>query len=173
MTVSEWLKYWLEDIIRPNREDTAYYCYSIIIKNHILPVLGNIRIQDLTPPQIQAYYTQMIRDKGLHPNTVHKHHILLHTALKTAYRQKILLENPVELVEAPRMQLPKQYYYNTNQLRKLFQLVVKLAGYLGLRRSEICGLRWEQVATWWRNVRRQIALSENWGLLDWMIWCGY
>lgn len=94
-----------------------------------------------------------MREKGLSSNTVYKHHILLHTALKMAHRQKLLPENPIDLVEAPHQQLPSQSYYNPKQLNKLFravegdwlEIVVKLAGYLGLRRSEICGLRWEDV----------------------------
>lgn len=153
MTLEHWLSYWLEDVIRPNREDTTYYCYHSIITNHIIPILGKVKIQQLTPYQIQAYYNQIMREKGLSSNTVYKHHILLHTALKMAHRQKLLPENPIDLVEAPHQQLPSQSYYNPKQLNKLFravegdwlEIVVKLAGYLGLRRSEICGLRWEDV----------------------------
>lgn len=153
MTLEHWLSYWLEDVIRPNREDTTYYCYHSIITNLIVPILGKVKIQQLTPYQIQAYYNQIMREKGLSSNTVYKHHILLHTALKMAHRQKLLPENPIDLVEAPHQQLPSQSYYNPKQLNKLFravegdwlEIVVKLAGYLGLRRSEICGLRWEDV----------------------------
>lgn len=153
MTVRDWLIYWLNEVIQPNRESTTYYCYQSIIKNHVVPELGEIRLQQLTPKQIQSYYTKMMRSKSLSPNTVHKHHILLHTALQSAFRQNLLTENPVNRVEAPHLQSPKQLYYNPQQLRRLFQLVedswletvVKLAGYLGLRRSEICGLKWEHI----------------------------
>ncbi|OUQ82782.1 site-specific integrase [Flavonifractor sp. An10] len=153
MTVKDWLTYWLDEVIQPNRERTTYYCYQSIIKNHLIPELGSVRLQQLTPKQIQSYYTKMMRSKSLSPNTVHKHHILLHTALQTAFRQNLLTENPVDRVEAPHLQAPKQLYYNPQQLRKLFQLVegswlevvVKLAGYLGLRRSEICGLKWKHI----------------------------
>lgn len=153
MTVADWLMYWLNEVIQPNRERTTYYCYKSMIKNHLVPELGAIRLQQLTPKQIQTYYTKMMRNKPLSPNTVHKHHILLHTALQTAFRQNLLAENPVDRVEAPHLQSPKQLYYNPQQLRTLFQLVegswleavVKLAGYLGLRRSEICGLKWEHI----------------------------
>lgn len=153
MTVKDWLLYWLNEVIQPNRERTTYYCYQSMIKNHLIPELGAVRLQQLTPGQIQSYYTKMMRSKSLSPNTVHKHHILLHTALQTAFRQNLLPENPVDRVEAPRLQAPKQFYYNPQQLRRLFQLVeggwleavVKLAGYLGLRRSEICGLKWTHI----------------------------
>lgn len=153
MTVREWLDYWLEEIIRPNREDTTYYCYHGMVWNHIVPALGRIPLQELEPRHIQRYYSEMLREKGLGTNTVHKHHILLHTALKAAYRQSVLPENPVDRVEPPRLSSPRQYFYTSEQLSRLFalveghplELVVKLAGYLGLRRSEICGLRWENV----------------------------
>lgn len=153
MTVGEWLDYWLEEVIRPNREGTTYYCYRGIAWNHIIPALGRIPLQDLEARHIQRYYGEMLREKKLGTNTVHKHHILLHTALKAAFRQGILPENPVDRVEPPRLACPRQYFYTLEQLSTLFslvegdrlELVVKLAGYLGLRRSEICGLRWENV----------------------------
>ena len=153
ITVGEWLDYWLEQIIRPNREDTTYYCYRGMAWNHLIPALGRLPLQQLEPQHIQRYYGDMLRGKGLGANTVYKHHILLHTALKAAFRHGILPDNPVDRVEPPRLCSPRQYFYTPEQLRTLFQavegtrleLVVKLAGYLGLRRSEICGLRWENV----------------------------
>ncbi len=153
ITVAQWLDYWLEDVIRPNRERTTYYCYQCIIKNHVSPGLGDTLLQRLAPYEIQQYYTSMMREKGLSPNSVRKHHVLLHTALKLAHRQGLIPESPVDKVEAPRELPPRRLYYTPAQLRRLFQAaegtwleaVVKLGGYLGLRRGEICGLRWENV----------------------------
>lgn len=153
ITLSEWLGYWIEEVIGPNRAYTTYYCYRAIIKNHIDPMLGTIKLRHLEPQHIQQYYTRMMRDSRLDPNSVHKHHILLHTALKLAYRQGLLKENPVSRVEAPREHPAKQVYYTPAQLKRLFEkvegtwleLVVKLGAYLGLRRGEICGLRWENI----------------------------
>lgn len=153
ITLEEWLEYWIEEVVGPNRAYTTYYCYRAMIKNHIIPILGKIKLQNLEPWQIQQYYTRAMRESGLDPNSVHKHHILLHTALKLAFRQGLLKENPVERVEAPREHPVKQVYYTPKQLKQLFErvegtwleLVVKLGAYLGLRRGEICGLRWENI----------------------------
>ena len=153
ITVEKWLNYWLEDIVRPNRAYTSYYCYRNMIWNHIVPELGSVDLRELTPYQIQQYYTRMMREKGLGPNTVHKHHILLHTALKTAFRQDVLAANPVDRVEPPQEVPAKRVFYTPAQLKELFrcaegtplEIIVKLAGYLGLRRGEICGLRWDAV----------------------------
>ena len=68
ITVGAWLDYWLEDVIRPNRAYTTYYCYWSMVKNHIGPGLGGIRLQALMPHQIQQYYTRMLREGGLSPN---------------------------------------------------------------------------------------------------------
>lgn len=153
VTLREWLDYWLEDVVRPNLEYTTYYCYKNIIKKHLEPALGELRLQELAPYRIQQYYTMMVREKGLSSNTVHKHHILLHTSLKLAFRQGVLLYNPVDRVEPPKEQPAQRQFYTPQQLKRLIQtvegssveLIVKLAGYLGLRRGEICGLRWKDV----------------------------
>ena len=153
ITLGEWLEDWLEYVIRPNREDTTYYGYQSIVRNHAIPAMGRVPLAQLDPMRIQAYYSWLRMEKGLSANTVHKHHILLHTALKTAFRQGLLEENPVDRVEAPRQAPPRQSYYDSAQLRALLraarghrlELVIRLAASLGLRRSEICGLRWENV----------------------------
>ena len=152
-TLEEWLNYWLEEVIAPNRAYTTYYSYRTLIRNHLVPALGAIRLRQLEPWHIQRYYAQKMREGRLDANSVHKHHSLLHTALQLAFRQKILRENPVERVEPPREHPTRQYYYTPEQLRQLLQAVegswlepvVKLGAYLGLRRGEICGLRWSDV----------------------------
>ena len=195
MTLGDWLAYWLEDVVRPNLASTTCYCYQCIIKNHIAPALGQIPLADLTAQRIQQYYARMMREKGLSGNSVHKHHILLHTALKLACRQRMLAENPLDWVTPPRQRPPRQLYYTPEQLRTLFQLtqgtglelVVKLGGYLGLRRGEICGLRWENVDLERRIIRiRSVRTTaggtvvekcpktptsiRELGLLGWWIW---
>ena len=152
LTLGMWLDQWLTEVVEPNRARSTTYGYSNIIRKHIKPVMGKIVLQELTPQQIQSYYLTM-REQGLCCNTVHKHHQLLYTALECAVRQEVLSRNPARRVEPPAKEQPKHSFYNTDQLRTLFRVVhgeplepaVKLAGYLGLRRSEICGLRWENV----------------------------
>lgn len=152
LTVGMWLERWLEEVVRPNRARSTTYGYENMIKNHIKPALGKTVLQELSPQQIQSYYLHK-RQEGLGANTVHKHHQLLFTALECAVRQELLGRNPARRVEPPAKEMPRHTFYNTEQLRMLFLAVrgeplepaVKLAGYLGLRRSEICGLKWENV----------------------------
>ena len=58
-----------------------------------------------------------------------------------------------EQVDPPSSSRPVHHYYDSETMSKLFEIlagtslepVVKLAGYMGLRRSEICGLKWSHV----------------------------
>ena len=149
-TLKEWLDYWMENIVKPNKQLTTYHYYKSMIDKYTIPLLGSIPIQGLKPIQIQKYYTQL---KKLSPNTIRKHHDMLHLALGIAVKQEQILQNPVDKVEPPKKHRKEAKFYNIEELKKLYQLVkdtdlevtVKLAGGLGLRREEVCGLRWKNV----------------------------
>ena len=153
MTLDQWLDYWMREIIVPNRAETTVYGYKNIIKNHLSDELGDIPIQKLSPQDLQQYYSMLMREKGLVANTVRRHHDLLSCALRMALRQDMILRCPTDRVEAPRV-IPKEAkFYTPDNLKQLYQtlnghwleLIVHLAGSLGLRREEICGLSWDSI----------------------------
>ena len=153
ITVAQWLEYWMDTIVRPNRAETTVYAYQKIIDNHINPAMGNVALTDLTAKDIQQYYIDTQRATGLSSNTMRRHHDLLSSSLRTAVRQDMLLSNPVDRVEPPKSRRYEADFYDSQNLKRLYmlvgghwlELVVKLAGSLGLRREEICGLKWESV----------------------------
>jgi len=159
LTLSEWLEYWMDTIVRPNRAETTVYAYQKIIDNHLGPVLGDKPLLKLTPKDVQQYYTRVQRENGLSSNTMRRHHDLLSSSLRAAVRQEMLLVSPMDRVEPPRSKLYEADFYNPEELKQLYNLLpghrlelpVKLAGSLGLRREEICGLKWENV-----NFQRQV-----------------
>jgi len=152
MTVGRWLNYWMDNAIRPYRAATTCYGYENMIRNHLAPALGDIRLQELTPIHLQEYMTDKLAG-GLSPNTVRKHLTLMGSALQLAVRQGAVEKNAAEAVVPPKTVPPHHDFYSPEQIQALFRAVeghplepaVKLAGYLGLRRSEICGLKWENV----------------------------
>ena len=152
LTLGQWLGYWLEEMIQPSRTASTTHGYGMMIKNHISPALGSIALRDLSTAQIQQYLNRKMK-QGLCSNTVRKHYTLLHNALQHAVRQELLNRNPADNVIPPSISQPSHHYYDSDTLAQLFKMlegtsmepVVKLAGYLGLRRSEICGLKWKHV----------------------------
>ena len=152
VTVGKWLDYWLNDVIKPARAVTTVYGYQKIIDNHIKPILGGILLQALTAVQVQQYLNRK-QQEGLSPNTIRKHYILLNSAVGLAVKQDMLGKNVIHSVSPPPEQPPQHCFYTPEQLQRLFAItagrslepVVKLAGYLGMRRGEICGLKWDNV----------------------------
>lgn len=152
-TFAQWLDYWYKDIILPQIEETTAYGYRGMIKNYLKPQLGEIRLQKLTARDIQQYYTWLMDEKKLSPNTVIKHHNLLTNTLNAAERQEYITKNPMRAVSPPKKRQREAKFYTPEQLGILLdkavgtrlELPVFICAYLGLRRGELCGLRWSDV----------------------------
>ena len=152
-TFAQWLDYWYKDIILPQIEETTAYGYRGMIENYLKPQLGEIRLQKLTARDIQQYYTWLMDEKKLSPNTVIKHHNLLTNTLNAAERQEYITKNPMRAVSPPKKRQREAKFYTPEQLGILLdkavgtrlELPVFICAYLGLRRGELCGLRWSDV----------------------------
>lgn len=161
LTLGQWLERWMEEIVVPNLAFTTAYGYRGMIENDLRPMLGDVPLQQLTPGDIQRYYTHLREDRGLGPYTVRHHHDLLGSALRLAVKQELLPRSPMERVEPPRVPPREAKFYRAEDLTALYravegtwlETVVKLAGSLGLRREEICGLRWNNVDFKRRRIR--------------------
>ena len=137
----------------PQIEQTTAYGYRGMIENYLKPQLGEIRLQKLTARDIQQYYTWLMDEKKLSPNTVIKHHNLLTNTLNAAERQEYITKNPMRAVSPPKKRQREAKFYTPEQLGVLLakavgtrlELPMFICAYLGLRRGELCGLRWSDV----------------------------
>lgn len=152
LTVKDWLEYWLNDIKSLKCEETTLYGYRNIINNHLVKELGNYKLQDLSTTVINKYFKKK-KEEGLSNNTIRKHYDLLKDALKQAVYEDKILKNPLDKIEPIKTQKKEMNFYDVKQLKTLFkvvendrmEIVVKLAGMLGLRREEIAGLKWDNI----------------------------
>jgi integrase len=165
--------------------------YKKIIRNHISPQLGDIRLDNLTATRIARHYrdleTSGRRDKPglgkpLSPNTVHKVHVLLGAMLDAAIEDGLLSVNPAKkkrTVNAPKSsqiraarpeiqtwtgeELQAFLTWDRDELKdELFPLWRTIA-YTGMRRSEALALRWGDVnfKTKVISVRRAADVTER------------
>lgn len=155
-TVETWIEYWMKHAVKPNLQETTEYSYRQIIKNHIIPALGKIKLQKLTADQLQQYYT--IKLKTLSPNTVLKHHNLMQTAFAMAVKHDVItksptlrttppkeIQNEIRPLTAEQLQQLIEAAYENREDKHALLLTIILAAYTGMRREEILGLTWEDV----------------------------
>ena len=154
----DWIRKWLElkkDTVRAN----TYEGYEIYVDRHIEPYFKPLKLSldKVTPQHLQDYYRLKMKGtggkKGLSPNSLIKHHVVLHGALEEAVRKNFIPYNPADRVTLPSKREFKGKAYSSAQANQLLSLledeplksVVVLGLYYGLRRSEVCGLRWRDI----------------------------
>ena len=144
-----YLKEWLLDI-KNTIEENTYDSYKVIVNktcNYFED--KNILLNELKPADIQKFYTYLY-SKELTGNTVLHYHNLIRKALQTALRLDLILSNPADRVERPKKEQFIGSFYSQTELNTLFSLikddplkiVIYLASFYGLRRSEVLGLKW-------------------------------
>lgn len=127
--------------------------YQDYADTHILPGLGHIKVRQMTLKDLQGYYTEKL--KVLSVNSLRKQHCVISGALLDAVRDGIIPVNFADYVEFPKAEKFEGKAYTAEQVADLLEAAkaegepihaaVTLAVCYGLRRSEICGLRWSDI----------------------------
>lgn len=153
MLFTDWLDSWLKkkrDSIRLNTVEG----YELYINKHIRPYFSEkkLTVREITTQDIQGYYKKKLSE-GQSPNSIRKHHAVIHGALDEAVNQKMIRANPSNDVKLPKREVFEGTAYSIEDAEKLLSVLdteiikpaVILGLYYGLRRSEVCGLRWDDI----------------------------
>ena len=156
MTVGEWLDKWLETRTdphsdRPLRPSTAA-CYRSHIDTGWKPQIGNVRLRDLTASRIEQVHRDL-RRKGLTEATVHRYYATLRKAINDAYRKGYIPRNPLDRVQLGKVKAANLDVWTLQEWQKFAEAtkddrlapLYRLAVDAGMRRGELCGLRWSDV----------------------------
>jgi len=157
ISVSVFLNEWLvliENSVRPKTIDQ----YKKMIRLHINPGLGMVKMKDLNPRQIQALYSKKL-ESGMSPRTVVLIHAVLRRALDQALKSGMIGINPCLAVVRPKFKRKEMKTLSDSQVRTLlsfveggrFEVLFWLAVTTGLRQGELLGLKWSDVN--WTNRR--------------------
>lgn len=163
--VDTYLSEWLilnETSVRPKTIDQ----YKQIVRQHIVPDLGMIKMKDLNPRQIQALYSKKL-ESGTSPRTVILIHAVLRRALNHALKLGMIGRNPALAVIRPKFKRKEMKTLTDNQVRTLlsiaegdrFEVLFWLAVTTGLRQGELLGLKWSDIDWVNRRIRIQRQLQ--------------
>ncbi len=152
LTVGEYLDLWLKNSVQDTVRLTTYQGYERIVRLHIKPALGRIKLDNLTPVHVRSLYRERL-ETGLAPRMVQLVHTVLHKALKQAVNDGLIPRNVTEAVKAPRPVKKEMKPLSPTQARDLLEAargerleaLYALAVTTGMRQGEILGLKWEDV----------------------------
>ena len=151
-TLDKCTEYCLE-LNKTKMSPTTYGDYLSALKCHIKPYFQNKKpIRELKAKDIEAFCSYKISE-GKSPKTVHKLLSLISPAFRYAEKNDYIIKNPMNVIDKPTKIKSETGYYNAEQLNALAKAVkgsyieipVILAMVLGLRRSEIIGITWDNV----------------------------
>lgn len=150
-TVGEFLTQWLEDSVKGSVAPKTYKQYEVILKVHLLPAIGGIQLNKLSPQHLVHLYRQ--KQEAGSPYTARQCHALLHKALGQAVKWGIISRNPADVVDRPKVPRKEMRTFTPEEAARfleaarndrLYPLYV-LAVTCGLRQGELLGLKWEDV----------------------------
>ena len=170
-TVAEFLEHWLS-VARGGLRHNTWMLYSQVVRDHVVPFVGEVRLADLRPDHVQRLYSERMAD-GASVWTVRKIHVVLRRALSQAERWGLVVRNVAALVDRPATPRGGGSALSVAEVQRLLvtargervEVVVYLAVTTGMRLGELLGLRWSDV-DWERrsvSVRRQLRRQEGGG----------
>ena len=179
ITVDKYFRLWLDKIkleVRPN----TFRSYYGNMTNHIIPYFENnvILLKELSAQDLEKYYRFKLEPKSkldgsesLSRTTIKHHHQNMSKALSDAVREGLIEFNPATNAKTPKAEKFRGEYLTPSQTEELIVLFknsaievpVTLCAMYGLRRSEVCGLKWKNVNFETRSILICETLQENTG----------
>ena len=141
---------------------STYGARQSLIANYIKPMIGDVKIQSVTPIMVDRYYLDLLKVKTISskynhprheyvtPRTVKEIHKLLHSAFNLAVKWELVPRNPVEKATLPKDVKRERAIWDADTLFKAIELceddnlklAMNLAFACSLRLGELLGLTW-------------------------------
>lgn len=173
ITFEEFVEIWKRDYGSKELAPTTYSRYVAILNTRILPYFGKFKLDKIKPTDIMKFYDMLESDtqirrlknnrgerlkKPLSRKTILEHHRLLRAMLHKAVYWQLIVNNPAERVQPPRVHKPKRRYYDDEQCKFLlenleqlnadnikYKVAIIITIFTGVRLGELMGLEWDDI----------------------------
>lgn len=155
VTLAAWCEQWLAGAHNLKPKTLVLYHQALA---HILPVLGNERLDAVTPEAVDAYLSSRLADAA--PSSVHREYRTLRRAFRLAVQRDKIHRSPIDSVTEPRIPADEMRFLAADELERLastiagpltdkgkgnpaagYDTLILVAGWGGLRWGELAGLR--------------------------------
>lgn len=185
MTLGEWLDKWLNEYVSFTVRESTLESYRDLANNQIKRFIGDKQLTALKTVDIQKLYNKVKTEGRVreHPtlghtlsdSVVRKVHMVLHQALDTAVREHLMPNNPTNGTTIPKCNYTEKQILCDSQLDTFLE-AIKSEEYwhdffyaeimTGLRRGEICGLKWSDfnMDAGKLRVQRSVSIKKGGGV---------
>jgi integrase len=153
-TFGQLLDQWLEECERLELSPTTLRNYRAQVEHTVRPALGKVQLNRLSAKNLDALYGAMKED-GKSAKTIRNHHALISTALHQGVRWGWVRANAAEMAKPPRVAYKRVSVPSLEIVRDVIEAaerrnprlasMLMLAALTGMRRGELCALRWSDV----------------------------
>ena len=153
-TFGQLIDQWLDECERLDFSPTTLRTYRAQINQTIRPRLGKVPLNRLTARHLDELYGVM-KDAGQSPKTIRNHHAIISAALHQGVRWGWVRHNVAEQakpprissrrVQAPSIDVVRQVIETAEQRDPRLAPLLMLAALTGMRRGELCALRWNDI----------------------------
>lgn len=154
MRFSELADWYFTNYAPHELKESTIYTYKGQYKNHIEPVLGNMKVKDITTPKL----TQIMQSFDLNPTTVRKLYVIVQSIFHRGAEQGFIRETPCHNVILPKRKKSKKnkaldedklkhfvFFLESKPWDEDFKRIIKVLLYTGMRSGECLGLSWEDI----------------------------
>ena len=151
-TVEEWLWYWHDNIQARRVREATLSAQEVIIRRHLVPSLGRVRLRELTPEQVESLLVRL-EGPNFNSTSVLKVHRCLSRSLVVAMQRGLVSRNVCTLIDPPTPRSQEVEPLTREEARRLLIAAAArrnsarwiLALATGLRQGEALALAWPQV----------------------------
>ncbi len=164
MTLGEWMDKWLDEYMIFSLRENTVHGYRNLIEHQIKRFIGDKQLAYLTTADIQKFYNRAKKEGRVNEHPLYGHelsdtmirkvHMVLHQALDVAVKERLIVRNPTNGTTIPKKSQTEKQIFDDEQL-DMFMAEIKKEPYwhdffyvelmTGLRRGEICGLKWTDI----------------------------
>ena len=168
-TLEELLKEYVELYGKTKWSMSAYTGNTALIRNYIVPLIGHLKIKEITARTLEKFYTELLKTPAVPkatdpkykkkattyvtPGTIRKIHNVLRSAMTQAEKWELLDRNPARLATVPKLAPNHREIWDAQTLFKAIEscqddrlkLCLNLSFACSLRLGELLALTWDCV----------------------------
>lgn len=169
----DWIQNYISNFMIHSNRLSTLNGIQLNFDNHINPYIGAMKLRDLTASDLQWLYNylgeagRIDKSGGLSAATIRRVHNVIHQALEQAVAEDILVKNVSEQVMLKKTTQKEFKPYTAGEIQELLRIskdewlypAIALLVYLGIRRSELLALSFDDVSYTDRTIKISKALT--------------